>query len=79
VNAHDTEVVADALERCTGLPVPTPAEFAQRLDEQLRKRGYVIVGPQEDDCSGLGCTCCGKLWNLVLDGPQPVDEPVEGS
>lgn len=42
-DAYTTDALVDALEGSGGLPVPTPREFAKRVEEQLSRRGYVIV------------------------------------
>jgi hypothetical protein len=65
VNA--AEALVDAIEASHGLPVPTPLVLAVRIEEQLKRRGYVItqaVDEPVDECDGLGCTCCNVLSDL---------------
>ena len=74
----EAEALSEAVEASMGFPIPTPAEFAQRLIEQLRLRGFVLTDQRDQlayDLPGHD-QCCSKLQALC---PQPVDNPVEGS
>jgi hypothetical protein len=58
-----TDALVDAIEASNGLPVPTPAEYAARVEEQLKQRGYEIVRTRtargDLRITGYPCTCDG--------------------
>ncbi|GGN86301.1 hypothetical protein GCM10010112_67680 [Actinoplanes lobatus] len=52
MTAQATDALVDAIEASYGLPVPTPREFAARIEKQLAARGYGIA--QRSRCAEHG-------------------------
>lgn len=43
MTAEATDALVDAIAASSGLPVPTPREFAARIEQQLVVRGFEII------------------------------------
>lgn len=61
MSAEATDALVDAIEASNGLPIPTPLGYAERIEEQLRQRGYEIVRTRTERGDrrviGYPCTC----------------------
>ncbi len=58
MTALATDALVEALEASEGLPVPTPREYATRIEHALAQRGYEITEIKvSKPTPGYPCTC----------------------
>lgn len=60
MTAPNTDALAEAIEASSGLPIPTPHEFAERIIQQLDARGFEVVGQRP---SPTQCTAETYSWD----------------
>jgi hypothetical protein len=81
MTAQATDALVDAIEASYGLPVPTPAEFATRIEEQLHRLGFMLVQVRPDKAVRrivTGVVYCGACAQVEGDPHAKWCERIDG-
>ncbi len=57
MSKEPTAALVEDIEASCGLPVPTPREYATRIEQQLAARGFAIYAQPKPLC-----VCTGDGW-----------------
>ncbi len=68
MTAPSFDALVEALEASTGLPVPTPQEFAARVVQQLDARGFEVVAQRPSPAP-----CAAETWSWDHFNSEQVD------
>ena len=83
MTAEATDALVDAIDASYGLPVPTPREFAARIEQQLAARGHEVsrrkLGGDEPGDWGFTASDEGELAEIIAAvTPRGISVVAEG-